>query len=119
MLITRSGVRDMIQQILSDDRYGTRGHDQEDLAQDVVVGLSLYVKNGPEFLCLPDAILPFIDGTTLGDIVAGYGRPLGYLCSDCRYPKWCMTPAEVLEKYGNVSDWVARANNPLPNVSRT
>lgn len=115
MNITRSGVRDMIQQITSNDRYGSSGHHcDEDFAQDVVIGLSHYVKDGPEFMYIPDSAVPYLGGT-LGDIIAGYGRPLGYLCSDCRYPKWCMTPDEVIKKHEKNKALMARAENPLPN----
>ena len=116
MIVTKAGIEQMVLTLTSAEGFGTGGHnDFENRASQLVPRLAALVKEMPNSLCIPDALVEFLDGSIMGDVVAGYGRPLGYLCSDCRYPKWCMTPQEVLKVYPHIDDYVERANNPKPN----
>lgn len=100
MIITKRGVEKFILAITTNERFGSGGHsDNENRALGVVNEASEFMKNMPEELFIPDSLLKGLDGSVLGDIVAGYDRPLGYLCSDCRYPKWLMTIEEDKDYY--------------------
>ena len=99
MNITRDGVQRMIVVITAAENFGTLGHESSDYASALVGRLGRALNTVPAELHIPDALLSELDGSTLGDIVAGYGRPLGYLCSDCRYPKWLLTPEEATAQH--------------------
>ena len=106
----------MILAITADERFGSEGHHcGEHQARDLVEALGAWLTQAPEQLHIPDGLVSWLRGSVLGEIVAGYGRPLGYLCSDCRYPKWNMTSEEVLATYGHVAVYAEKAQHPEPS----
>lgn len=101
MIVTKAGVEKMVLAITGADGYGESGHDcgvHRD--SELVQSLGMWLKTAPDSLEIPDALIPHLRGSVLWEIVAGYGHPLDYLCSDCRYPKWLMTPDEARRDYG-------------------
>jgi hypothetical protein len=99
MFISKLSIQSMLNQITSQKDFSDMGHDGDNLAIDLVQELSDYIKEGPDNLFIPDAVLPYIKISLIGDIVRGLNRPLIYLCSDCKYPKWAMTMEEAKEYY--------------------
>jgi hypothetical protein len=118
MRITSEGIRKMIEQIVMDERYGTGGHNGgENRALDLVQDLRLIMAETP--FDLADMPHKLLRGSLAEDIKLGYGRPLSYLCSDCRYPKWRLTAAEV--RAGNIKTYIDRvkdmADNEFPDIA--
>jgi len=100
MNITKAGVERILLAITGHHDFGTSGHDGDRACdRDLVAKLGAWLKEAPSELYIPDAILSSLEHSVLGDIVAGYGRPLYYLCSDCRYPKWMMTADEFKKQF--------------------
>ena len=100
MIVTKAGVEKMVLAIVGASGYGESGHDQgvhRDV--DIVTSLGDWIKKAPDSLEIPDVLIPFLRGSVLATIIEGYGHPLNYLCSDCRYPKWFMTPDEARRIY--------------------
>lgn len=108
MRITHDGIKKMIDAIVMDERFGTEGHHcGENRAFDLIHGLKKLL-NEDEF-DLPDLPHVLTRGSLAEDISRGYSRPLGYLCSDCRYPKWAMTAGEVRAE--GIAAYVARVKD--------
>ena len=90
----------MLKQILEHKDYSSKGHhDDENRAVPLVADLIQFRNLMPsEHVVVPDWLIKASLGV-LSDIIDGYERPLHYLCSDCRYPKWRRTEAELKEQY--------------------
>jgi len=99
MFISKLSIQSMLNQITSQKDFSDVGHDGDNLAIELVQELSDYIKEGPDNLFVPDAIIPYLGNSLIKDIVRGQNRPLIYLCSDCKYPKWAMTIEEAKEYY--------------------
>jgi hypothetical protein len=111
MIITKGAVRDMKDRIEADKDFGTGGH-YSDTHRDreCVDSLGNYIRSGPELVIVPEALIQFLEhgDNVLSDIIKGINRPLHYLCSDCRYPKWCLTKEELEAKYSHVKAYIDR-----------
>jgi hypothetical protein len=112
MNLTRAGIERMTLMIGAHADYTTDGHDCCNRARTLVTEMGQLCVTMSESLHVPDHLIPFLTGSLLDHVIRGYGRPLGYLCSDCRYPKWLLTPAEVMTQYGHVEKLRKEAESP-------
>lgn len=112
MIIHKNSVQQMINQIIAHKDYGTHGHDydvQQDL--ELIKKLANFVKNASDYLYISENLESWLEGSILEDIIRGQARPLDYLCSDCRYLKWCLTFDEAAKEYGHVDNGEYVKNN--------
>jgi len=109
MNISKDGIKRMILSITMHKGFSTDGSNGgESRAREFVRQLAVFVEKMPDTLAVPDYLLPFLDGSLLKELLRGYDRPLNYLCSDCRYPKWFLTVEEYNEQYPRSKDLKVR-----------
>lgn len=101
IIITKAGIEDMLNQVTRHADYGSNGHDYGDNRDvEFVHACMEFMKTMPaDRVVIPGWMVAKNLGV-LTDIVCGYGRPLSYLCSDCRYPKWKLSDSECIAEYG-------------------